>query len=121
MTDPCVGAAGIPLLQTAELRHSGRGPAAPFQLRCEDGAIVTVVRLLRVLPGKRIVGEASFPAKMRNSNFKSQEIEYKLRLTPGPEDDFPPPRAHERESRKPRKSISSQTSALILQPPQSPT
>ena len=60
MTDPCVGAAGIPLLQTAELRHSGRGPAAPFQLRCEDGAIVTVVRLLRVLPGKRIVGEAQW-------------------------------------------------------------
>ena len=46
------------LLPVSELRHEGRAPAVPFQVRGEDGEIITLERLLRVLPGKRIVGEA---------------------------------------------------------------
>ena len=46
------------LLPVTELRHEGRGPDVPFQVRGEDGEIITLERLLRVLPGKRIVGEA---------------------------------------------------------------
>ncbi len=60
MTDQAVGAVEIPLLQAAELRHQGRGPAVPFHVRGEDGTTITVLRLLRVLPGKRIVGEAQW-------------------------------------------------------------
>lgn len=52
------GVADIPMLQTPELRRQGRGPAVPFQVRGDDGEAIVVVRLLRVLPGKRIVGEA---------------------------------------------------------------
>lgn len=46
------------LLPVSELRHEGRAPAVPFQVRGEDGEIITLERLLRVLPGKRIVGNA---------------------------------------------------------------
>ena len=46
------------LLPVSELCHEGRAPAVPFQVRGEDGEIITLERLLRVLPGKRIVGEA---------------------------------------------------------------
>ena len=46
------------LLPVSELRHEGRAPAVPFQVRGKDGEIITLERLLRVLPGKRIVGEA---------------------------------------------------------------
>ena len=60
MTDQAVGAAEIPLLQATELRHQGRAPAVPFHVRGEDGTTITVLRLLRVLPGKRIVGEAQW-------------------------------------------------------------
>ncbi len=58
MTDQSTRAASPRLLTMTELRHEGRGPDVPFQVRAEDGETITVVRLLRVLPGKRIVGEA---------------------------------------------------------------
>ena len=45
-------------LPVSELCHGGRAPEVPFQVRGEDGEIITLERLLRVLPGKRIVGEA---------------------------------------------------------------
>ena len=47
----------VPLLPAAELRYQGRAPAVPFQVLSEDGEAISVARLLRVLPGKRIVGE----------------------------------------------------------------
>ncbi|MDR2450636.1 MAG: hypothetical protein LBE85_02450 [Candidatus Accumulibacter sp.] len=50
-TDP------IPCLTAEELRRAGRAPAAPFQVR-GDGEAIRVLRLLRVLPGKRLTGEA---------------------------------------------------------------
>lgn len=51
-------AADTSRLQTAgSLRQTGRFPPVPFNVQLADGRIVTVVRLLRVLPGKRIVGE----------------------------------------------------------------
>lgn len=51
-----------PLVDTAALIAAGRNPPAPFRIAftAEDGATgeLYVRRLLRVLPGKRIVGEA---------------------------------------------------------------
>jgi tRNA A-37 threonylcarbamoyl transferase component Bud32 len=47
----------IPCLSAGELRRAGRAPATPFQVR-GDGEAITVLRLLRVLPGKRLTGEA---------------------------------------------------------------
>jgi len=47
-----------PRLQTAaSLRRAGRCPPIPFTVQLTDRQTVTVVRLLRVLPGKRITGE----------------------------------------------------------------
>ncbi len=45
-----------PLLDAAALRAAGRAPATPFRVQLADGRIVQIERLLRVLPGKRIVG-----------------------------------------------------------------
>ncbi|MDR0577699.1 MAG: hypothetical protein LBI87_09250 [Candidatus Accumulibacter sp.] len=50
--------AAVPCLSPGALRQSGRGPATPFRVRCADGEIVAVSRLLRALPGKRLTGEA---------------------------------------------------------------
>lgn len=47
-----------PQLDLAALRAAGRQPATPFGVRLDDGSEVVMLRLLRVLPGKRIVGEA---------------------------------------------------------------
>ncbi|GHU26970.1 serine/threonine protein kinase [Betaproteobacteria bacterium] len=47
-----------PTLSLSELRSQGRKPETPFQARSADGDIITMSRLLRVLPGKRFVGEA---------------------------------------------------------------
>lgn len=60
MSDQSVSVAGLPVLSATELRHLWRGPAVPFQVRGDDGETIAVVRLLRVLPGKRIVGEAQW-------------------------------------------------------------
>ncbi|ANQ86731.1 hypothetical protein dqs_3714 [Azoarcus olearius] len=47
-----------PLLDAAALAHAGRTPATPFRIRLADGSELRVLRLLRVLPGRRVVGEA---------------------------------------------------------------
>lgn len=60
MSDQSLSVAGVPVLTAAELRHLWRGPAVPFQVRGDDGEAIVVSRLLRVLPGKRIVGEAQW-------------------------------------------------------------
>ena len=48
------------LTDAAALRTAGRHPPTPFGLALADGQHLTVRNLLRVLPGKRIVGEAEF-------------------------------------------------------------
>lgn len=58
MTDQAASAASPRLIPVTELRHEGRGPPVPFQVRTESGELIVLERLLRVLPGKRIVGEA---------------------------------------------------------------
>lgn len=45
------------VLDTAGLRQAGRTPPTPFSVVLVDGSTVSLHRLLRVLPGKRIVGE----------------------------------------------------------------
>ena len=52
----------IELLQidAAGLRDAGRLPRTPFCVDLADGSEITVHRLLRVLPGKRIVGEGKW-------------------------------------------------------------
>lgn len=50
--------ARLPLLDAAALRAAGRTPPAPFRIRLASGSELRVVRLLRVLPARRIVGEA---------------------------------------------------------------
>ncbi|MDR3298682.1 MAG: lipopolysaccharide kinase InaA family protein [Candidatus Accumulibacter sp.] len=45
-------------LSTGELCRAGREPVTPFQVRDADGESIAVSRLLRVLPGKRLVGDA---------------------------------------------------------------
>ena len=47
-------------VDAAALRAAGRDPATPFCLALADGGDVVVHRLLRVLPGKRIVGEGQW-------------------------------------------------------------
>jgi tRNA A-37 threonylcarbamoyl transferase component Bud32 len=47
----------MPLVTAADLRQASRHPVAPFRLCLDNGDEVTVLRLLRVLPGKRVVGE----------------------------------------------------------------
>ena len=44
-------------VDAAALRAAGRAPATPFSVALADGSCVVIERLLRVLPGKRIVGE----------------------------------------------------------------
>lgn len=46
------------LTSAAELRTAGRHPALPFRVFLVDGRELSMLRLLRVLPEKRIVGEA---------------------------------------------------------------
>ena len=43
-------------VEAAGLRDAGRQPEIPFSVTLNDGSDVVVHRLLRVLPGKRIVG-----------------------------------------------------------------
>ena len=47
-------------LDAAGLRAAGRTPETPFCLALADGSEVLLQRLLRVLPGKRIVGEGQW-------------------------------------------------------------
>ncbi len=50
----------LPWLNASDLAAAGRQPPAPCAIRLEDGAELTLRRLLRVLPGKRVVGAASW-------------------------------------------------------------
>ena len=52
-----MNATAIAMRRASELRDAGRQPDLPFAVSLSDGSTVEVVRLLRVLPGKRIVGE----------------------------------------------------------------
>jgi tRNA A-37 threonylcarbamoyl transferase component Bud32 len=67
MTTGCAETSGTllpaPLIDAARLRAAGRHPAVPFRLTLADGKELLVLRLLRVLPGKRIVGEAEFAGR----------------------------------------------------------
>mgnify|MGYP000919617428 CR=1 FL=1 len=47
-----------PLINGKTLRGAGREPAVPFRIALGDGRELIFRRLLRVLPGKRIVGDA---------------------------------------------------------------
>lgn len=47
-------------VEAADLRGAGRQPEIPFSVTLNDGSEVVVHRLLRVLPGKRIVGEGDW-------------------------------------------------------------
>lgn len=47
----------VPLLDAATLAAAGRAPPVPFRIASADGEL-TMRHLLRVLPGKRVVGEA---------------------------------------------------------------
>lgn len=44
-------------MDATALREAGRAPATPFRVALADGGELLVHRLLRVLPGKRIVGQ----------------------------------------------------------------
>ena len=52
------GTPTVPQVDAAALRAAGRTPAVPFRVDLGDGRELFVVRLLRVLPGKRVVGES---------------------------------------------------------------
>ena len=45
------------------LRAAGRDLAVPFQVQLADGRLLQMQRLLRLLPGKRIAGEASLEGR----------------------------------------------------------
>ncbi len=47
-----------PLSEASALARAGRQPELPFRLLLGSGGSLTMLRLLRVLPGKRLVGEA---------------------------------------------------------------
>ena len=47
---------GAPLLSAEALRATGRTPALPFSLALGDGETLCIETLLRILPGKRVVG-----------------------------------------------------------------
>lgn len=47
-----------PLTDAPALRAAGRSPALPFRIALADGRALDMLHLLRVLPGKRLVGEA---------------------------------------------------------------
>ena len=51
------------LTAVATLRAAGRAPELPFRIALGDGRELTMRRLLRVLPGKRLVGEAEFDGR----------------------------------------------------------
>lgn len=53
----------IPVLTAGMLRAAGRRPPLPFRIALVDGHQMTVVRLLRVLPGKRLVGEVDLAGR----------------------------------------------------------
>ena len=53
----------IKQLSANELRDAGRRPEVPFCVALRDGSSVRLNRLLRVLPGKRIVGDGEWKGR----------------------------------------------------------
>lgn len=53
----------LPVFDADLLRTAGRRPDVPFRVVLGDGQELTMLHLLRVLPGKRIVGEAEYSGK----------------------------------------------------------
>jgi len=53
----------IARVDAAILRAAGRAPATPFRVALASGGELVVQRLLRVLPGKRIVGEGEWQGR----------------------------------------------------------
>ena len=51
------------LATAAMLGRQGRTPTAPFRIALEDGTELRIERLLRILPGKRIVGEGNWKGR----------------------------------------------------------
>lgn len=49
-----------PQVTATELARAGRGPVAPFMIELADGRWLRIDTLLRVLPGKRVTGIATF-------------------------------------------------------------
>ena len=58
MSAPTALANTTPLLDARQLVALGREPGVPFRMALADGRELTMLALLRVLPGKRVVGEA---------------------------------------------------------------
>ena len=58
MSAPTTHANTTPLLDAKQLVALGREPKVPFRMALADGRELTLLTLLRVLPGKRVVGEA---------------------------------------------------------------
>jgi tRNA A-37 threonylcarbamoyl transferase component Bud32 len=63
-----------PVLAAAALAAAGREPPFPFAVQTEDGSRLELLRPLRVLPGKRVVGEAVW---------NGQRVAAKLFIAPG--------------------------------------
>ncbi len=55
--------APAPRQDAASLRAAGRAPDVPFSVELADGRVLEMQHLLRVLPGKRVVGEATLEGK----------------------------------------------------------
>ncbi|MDT9126996.1 hypothetical protein, partial [Escherichia coli] len=60
---PAAGSSSA-LLDAASLRAAGRQPPASFRVQLADGRSLHMLRTLRVLPGRRIVGQALLDGKL---------------------------------------------------------
>lgn len=61
---PAPGSSSAALLDAASLRTAGRQPPAAFRVQLADGRSLHMLRTLRVLPGRRIVGQALLDGKL---------------------------------------------------------
>ena len=61
---PSAQARSGPLLSMTELRLAGRTPPSMFRVGLADGGELALSRVLRVLPGKRIVGEVLWQGRV---------------------------------------------------------
>lgn len=88
----------VPTSCAAELRAAGREPPVPFSVTLLGGGALTVLRLLRVLPGKRLVGEGEF---------EGRRVLAKLFVAPG----------SARHCRRERRGLAALATARIPTPP----
>ena len=72
----------LPQRDAATLRADGRTPPATFRITLGDGRTLHLTRLLRVLPGKRIVGEARLENTTTSSENTSPLLLAKLFIDP---------------------------------------